>query len=171
MENYKLVVFLNLLNLIPDGVYPVFQGNDGKYYGGFVKSQKELSVNIEQFIEWREDVIERIVFFDDIKNNPDYSIKQEEVQDEYKLGDMGLSVHQISEKEIYVGRADKFLEFLKEHTNSIEEVLNSGDEKKINEMLKYYNSSLDSIKIYLYSLNRDIEDLSERFERLRGNSK
>ena len=166
MENkYKLVGCINLLGVVPDGIYPVYE-KGGKYYGGFANGLESRTTRIEYFQKWRKDVLEYIVFIDDIINDPNYSLVLDSVKPYYEVGDESVFVHQLDNNEFYFGNPESFLKFLKEHKGVIDEVINSGIKEAIDDICGKYNIEEEFARnIYLNGLQRDIDDLEDRISR------
>lgn len=64
-DSYKLVGILNMFDLIPDFIYPVFE-KDGQYYFHFGDQEK---LKIEEFCPIKEEIHTKIVKLDKIKVN------------------------------------------------------------------------------------------------------
>lgn len=164
-DKYKLVGFINILDVVPSGLYAVYEKH-GEYYGGFVHSGEPSSIYIEFFQKWRKDVLDRIVLISDIINDPNYSLVLNSVKPYYQVGDGGVYAYQLTDNNIYLGNLESFLDFLKNLESDIKEVMNSGNEKTISAMYEKYNiTDEDSREIYLAGLHRDIKYLEKKLSR------
>ena len=155
-KKYKIVGALNMFNIVPDSNYTVYQDEEGKLYGGFVKNVETDGPHMTYFMPWREDVLDKIVFFDQIKDDPDANVFFDDTKDSYEYGDTVVYVHQYGPKDYYIGEIDKYLEFIKHYKESVERVLNSGNEENIKRLIDSYGPKFGDLNIYLDILRKDI---------------
>ena len=100
-DNYKLVGILNLFDVVPSFVYPIFE-KEGRYY--FITGDEE-TLQTEGFEIVKESAVKRIVFLNDLKTN-------EFLQREFSEESEPIFVFQVSVTEIYIGAFEKIRDFL-----------------------------------------------------------
>ena len=101
-EIYKLAGILNLFNVLPDFVYPVFEKNNQYYF----MIGDEDTLNTEGYIPViGDDVIKRIAKISDLKTN---EIRQVDFTKESKP----FFGFQLSETEVFFGFFEEIKEFL-----------------------------------------------------------
>ena len=101
---YKLIGTMNMFDIVPDFVYPIFE-NNGKYY--FQNSYDSLE--IDSFYEICEEKkisrIKPLTFtFNKLINVKEY----------YTIGDEPLVAFQTSKEKYFIGTGDVFCEFIKD---------------------------------------------------------
>ena len=103
-NQYKLVGTMNMFDIVPDFVYPVFE-SQGKYY--FQNSDNSLE--IDSFLEVDEEKTES-------KIKPLTSSFNElaGLKEHYTVGDEALVAFQTSEGKCFIGTSDNFNEFIKD---------------------------------------------------------
>ena len=103
MEEYKLVGILNMFNLLPDFIYPIFE-KDNKYYllTGDMKTK-----TIETFKKVKESKVDDITFIKDMKTN----IKDEII---LTISSSPIFGFQTSKDEVYFGKYEEMVKFLRE---------------------------------------------------------
>lgn len=103
-NQYKLFGTINLFDLVPDFIYPIFE-NKGKYY--FQNSYN--SIEIDSFDEiCGEKYISRITPL------PSSFNKLINVKEYYTVGDEPLVAFQTSKEKYFIGTSDIFNEFIKD---------------------------------------------------------
>ena len=101
-EIYKLAGILNLFNVLPDFVYPVFEKNNQYYF----MIGDEDTLNTEGYIPViGDDVIKRIAKISDLKTN---EIRQVDFTKESKP----FFCFQLSETEVFFGFFEEIKDFL-----------------------------------------------------------
>lgn len=104
VTRYKLIGTMNVFDIVPDFVYPIFE-NNGKYY--FENSYNSLE--IDSFYEiCGEKKISRIKPLTSSFN------KLINVKEYYTIGDEPLVAFQTSEEKYFIGTGDVFCEFIKD---------------------------------------------------------
>lgn len=102
-SNYKLVGILNLFDIVPDFVYPIFE-RDSQYY--FITGDQE-DLKTEGFEVVKDAAVKRIIRLSDLKIN---EFKQREFSKESNP----IFAFQVSETEVYFGFFEEIKEFLKD---------------------------------------------------------
>lgn len=101
---YKLYGTMNIFNLVPDFVYPVFECN-GKYY--FQKNDNHMT--IDSFDEiCGEEHTSRIKPLSSSFN------RLVNIKDYYRVGDESVIAFQTSDDKYFIGNRDAFNEFIKD---------------------------------------------------------
>ena len=100
-ENYRLVGILNLFDVVPDFVYPIFE-REGRYY--FITGDEE-TLKTEGFEQVSERGVERIVWLSELKTN---ECKLREFNNESEP----IFAFQVSETEVYIGVFKEIRDFL-----------------------------------------------------------
>lgn len=104
VTRYKLIGTMNMLDIVPDFVHPIFE-NNGKYY--FQNSYNSLE--IDSFYEiCEEEKISRIKPLTSSFN------KLINVKEYYTIGDIPLVAFQTSDEKYFIGTGDVFCEFIKD---------------------------------------------------------
>ena len=104
-EIYKLAGILNLFNVLPDFVYPVFEKNNQYYF----MIGDEDTLNTEGYIPViGDDVIKRIAKISDLKTN---EIRQVDFTKESKP----FFGFQLSKKEVFFGFFEEVKDFLQNY--------------------------------------------------------
>lgn len=101
-EGYKLVGILNMFDLIPDFIYPVFE-KDGQFYFHF-GIMEELKT--EEFLPIKTEIHSKIVKFDNLKVNNSF---EGEV---FNLETAPVFGFQTSENEVFLGHFAEMKKFL-----------------------------------------------------------
>lgn len=101
-EKYKLVGILNLFDVIPDFVYPIFE-KDNQY---FFQHGDDESLKRLDFLPVKESAIDRIVLLKDLKVN-----KLPQIW--FSVSSKPLFGFHFSDNEVYLGFFEEMAEFLK----------------------------------------------------------
>lgn len=101
-EKYKLVGILNLFDVIPDFVYPIFE-KDNQY---FFQHGDDESLKRLDFLPVKESAIDRIVLLKDLKVN-----KLPQIW--FSVSSKPLFGFHFSDNEVYLGFFEEMTEFLK----------------------------------------------------------
>lgn len=102
MEKYKLVGIMNLFNIVPDFVRPIFE-NDNKLY--FQISNEKTAI-ITEFVPVKENVINNVILLNTITNN----LKKRE---ELTISNNPLFAFQTSEEYVFIGTFEEMRDFFK----------------------------------------------------------
>lgn len=121
---YEMVGFLNMFDIVPDFVYPVFERNrkDNKYY---FQSENEETLTIEHFIPIKELYIDKIIFFKNGINVSECRTRQ------VTLGSEPIFAFQYAEDHIQVGNHEELKEFFKNFKTEYKSI-----QKEISEFIK-----------------------------------
>lgn len=121
-ENYKLVGILNMFNVIPDFIFPVFE-KDGHYY---FETGDEATLKLEEFVEVKQSCVDRIAFLHKFKTNLSRDV-------EIALKSAPIFGFQVSDDYVFIGNFEEIKKFLISYeTNDtilrkqIEDFLNAG---------------------------------------------
>ena len=101
IEKYKLVGVLNLFDIVPDFVYPIFE-RENQY---FFQHGDDDSLRLLDFLPVKESAIDRIVLLKDLKVN-----KLSQIW--FSVSSKPLFGFQFSDKEAYLGFYEEVKEFL-----------------------------------------------------------
>lgn len=102
MEKYKLVGIMNLFNIVPDFVRPIFE-NDNKLY--FQISNEKTAI-ITEFVPVKENAINNVILLNTITNN----LKKRE---ELTISNNPLFAFQTSEEYVFIGTFEEMRDFFK----------------------------------------------------------
>lgn len=116
VKRYELIGFINMFNIIPDFVFPVFIC-DNKYY-----FQDGNNIQVDNFIEIKETVYSKIQFKNDIKANLKY----------LTVRNSPIYAFQINKNDIYYGKLKEFLNYIKRY-NTEDSILQDEINNFINE--------------------------------------
>ncbi len=107
-EKYKLVGILNSIGYVPNIVIPVFIGANKKLYWAVTSNDETDKVKClyQSFSELPQ------IFVNEVKMISNCIAKTECIQDYYKVGDLPVCGIEIEENGLYIGRIDKYLEFI-----------------------------------------------------------
>lgn len=119
-DNYKLVGILNLFDIVPDFVYPIFE-RDNQYY--FITGDQE-ALKTEGFEVLKDAAVKRIIRLSDLKIN-------EFKQREFSKESTPIFAFQVSAREVYLGFFEEIKEFLK-NLETEDEILKRAIEDFIN---------------------------------------
>lgn len=103
-SNYKLVGFLNMFDITPDFVYPVFECDEDKNLYFQCEDDEDKLKNI-CFIQIKKDALDKIIFLKDIKHN----IK--DTQRKITINSEPIFGFQVSENEVKFGNYEYFKNF------------------------------------------------------------
>lgn len=112
-ETYKLVGFMNLFDIVPDFVYPVFQSSEDHLF--YFQDANEETLTLDGFCLISDSHCSRITFFNDsIKTNKFSST-------ESSIGSKPIFAFQVSKNFVQIGFYKDLKKFFKsfETTNSI----------------------------------------------------
>lgn len=126
-SNYKLVGFLNMFNVIPDFVYPVFKCDEDKNLY-FQSEYDKDNLKIECFVQVKEDALKLITYLENIKHNVNDTQRKITINSEITFG------FQVSENEVKFGNYEYFKNFF-DTFNSQNQVLTN----QISAFLKEYS--------------------------------
>ena len=101
-EKFKLIGFMNLFDIVPDFVMPIFE-KDNKYY---FEIGDEESLIITEFAPVKESAISEIVFLGDVKSN---IVGTKELT----LANEPIFAFQSSKEDVFVGTFEEMKEYLK----------------------------------------------------------
>ncbi len=102
MEKYKLVGIMNLFNIVPDFVRPIFE-NDNKLY--FQISNEKTAI-ITEFVPVKENAINNVILLNTITNN----LKKRE---DLTISNNPLFAFQTSEEYVFIGTFEEMRDFFK----------------------------------------------------------
>ena len=107
-NTYKIVGIINYFNLIPDEPMVVFEGEDKNLYLGY---NHILANNFENyyyvcFVCLSSEMLNRIIYLNQL------NVKAEGLQERYRVGDVIVRGMIESETNIYLGRIDKYVDYL-----------------------------------------------------------
>lgn len=100
-EKYKLVGILNVFDVIPDFIYPIFERDNQHFF----QQGDDKSLKLEEFVLVKESVIDRIVLLKDLQVNAS-------PQTEFTISSKPLFGFQFSDEEVYLGFYEEMKEFL-----------------------------------------------------------
>lgn len=104
---YKMVGFLNLLDIVPDFVEPVFQrGKRKKEY--YIQTGNVQSLTLKRFIPVKKLYVDKIIIFDNKVIVNDCKIKQVSLKSEPIFG------FQYANDSVFVGTYEEIKRFLEE---------------------------------------------------------
>ena len=119
-EKYKLSGFINMFNVIPDFIFPVFE-KKGIF---FFETGDETTLKLEEFIEVKQSCIDKIVFISNFKTNLSGEV-------EISLGSAPIFGFQVSEDYIFIGDFEEIKKFLMSYETD-DEILKKQIEEFLN---------------------------------------
>ena len=142
VNKYRPVGILNILGVTPGEVNVVFKGIDNNLYCGFIDDVDEENISFiyDEFRLLNESAENRVKYFNELECD------KKGVEDEYSVGNIVISAFQLTEEKIFIGRIDKYVEFLKDYKKTIL----STNEKLVNDIetdIKYYKIRKKIFKI------------------------
>ena len=115
-KKYKLVGTVNPFEVYPCELIPVFEDEDGKYYRAFNTYKKDGKWNdcyyFTEFVEATPTRGFRLI-------QPEDTL--EDIEDEYQVNSVLCMAFESYDHKFYIGRLDKYLEFIENYRNEIEE--------------------------------------------------
>lgn len=138
-KKYTPIGILNLVDVVPVEAWIVFSDKDNHLYFGYIDDNADLEnkFSYDRFVSLPENEVRKnIKYFKELKCN------KEEVKDSYSVGDIITVAFQIDENTVYVGRIDKYVEFLNQFKNNLTE--DKYDKlllDEINDSLNFYDLS------------------------------
>ena len=131
-KKYIPVGILNLLPVIPNQASVVFTDEDNNLYCGFIDDKADLENRFfyNRFVSIPEgEIRENIKYFKELK------CEKEEVNKSYSVGDIIVLAFQTDENTAYVGRIDKYVNFLNQFKSTLVE--GGNDKLLLNEIEDY----------------------------------
>ena len=137
MENmkYKVVGTINYFDLVPCGVYVVYEGEDKKLYTGWSsvvdsKSPYDKEYLFTEFSRLGPNDLKKVRYLDQTNNTLD------NIQDSYEIGNLFVCGYE-TEDTVYIGRLDSYVEFIKNYRNSYDRPDLTDIEENIKKELDY----------------------------------
>lgn len=109
--NYKLVGFLNMFDITPEFVYPVFECDEDKKLYFQCEDDEDKLKNI-CFIQIKEDALDKITFLENTKHNI------RDTQRKITINSESIFGFQISENEVKFGNFEYFKNFFNTYKTS-----------------------------------------------------
>ncbi len=166
-KKYKLVGVFNLFDVYPMYLLPVFRDEDGNYCGGFIYDDN--SPYLETFQGFFPKYLDnRIMFLEDLKNNPNIKLELDNIKDEYQIGDLAIEAISPCNDTRYIGTIDKFLEYTKRHKENLEAIYYGNDNDAKNNLINNeFQGYEDKVEHYLGELEHELADAEHRVSSLR----
>lgn len=126
-SNYKLVGFLNMFDITPDFVYPVFEcDGDKKLY--FQLEEENGLLKSLCFVPIKEDALDKIVFLENVNHN------QKDIQVILSIHSEPIFGFHVSENEVVFGSYEYFEKFFETFQTNEKFLIN-----EISEFLALYD--------------------------------
>ncbi len=166
-KKYKLVGVFNLFDVYPMYLLPVFRDEDGNYCGGFIYDDN--SPYLETFQGFFPKYLDnRIMFLEDLKNNPNIKLELDNIKDEYQIGDLAIEAMNPCKGTIYIGTSDKFVEYARKQKERIEAIYYGKDLEARNNLIKNeFQGHENNVEHYLHEIETELEDVEHRLSSLR----
>ena len=166
-KKYKLVGVINYFDVHPTRLYPIFLDENGDYCGGFIFDDNSPYIEIFQGF-FPEEMNDRIILFEDIKDDSNTTLIKEDVKDEYQIGDLAIEAISPCNGTIYIGTIDKFLEYTKRHKENLETIYYGNDNDAKNNLINNeFQGHEDNVLLYLGELEHELADAEHRVSSLR----
>lgn len=101
MEKYRLVGIMNMFDIVPDFVMPIFENNNKLYF----QIGKMKTLTITEFTPVKESAIKHVILFDKLTNN----LRQPK---KLTLEDDPLFSFQTSKNYVFIGTYEEMKEYL-----------------------------------------------------------
>jgi hypothetical protein len=114
-KKYKLVGSLNIYNIVPNFIYPIFQDEDFILYWGFTDDEMVSDIvgpYYTRFLELPSTLIDKVKFLKTTENT------LENINEYYKVGDLAVCGTELDKDKIYIGSLDKYLEYIKKSSDN-----------------------------------------------------
>ena len=132
-KKYKLVGIENCWEIVPAGVYPIFADENNEYYRAYSSgNDDDKCFSFTDFVKMSKEASARV------KLLKDCMVRAEEIEDTYSEGSTLALAMEINQGIVYVGRIDKYLNFISENK---EELASNPNEREL--MLKDLNDEID----------------------------
>ena len=107
-DKYKLVGVLNDIDVVPGFIYPIFIDKNNNLYRGYVDIKEYDNYNccFTKFTKLPDEYVSKVKYLSDC------IIKFEDDHEEYQIGDLPICGIEINKNVVYIGRIDKYLDFI-----------------------------------------------------------
>lgn len=110
MNTYRIIGFLNMFDIIPDFVYPVFRSTNNQFLDKLFIQSGENDKNFE-FIPLKESIYHKVINYRELNK-----IRGITVTKEFTILDKPIYAFQINDKEMICGDSAKMIRFFKSYT-------------------------------------------------------
>jgi len=119
-NKYKLVGYLNMFDVIPCSVYPIYMDKNKELYWGFSNNDngniEDCECYFTRFLKLPEQYKSHVKYLSNC------IAKIDQQKDYYQIGDLILNAIEIEENVLYIGPIDKYLSFIKSYKQDFVEV-------------------------------------------------
>lgn len=115
-EKFTLVGFVNAFNVMPHKIVLVFADKEYDLYEYPINcaEKEEDKIRINQLTP-----LSKKYAYDNVNYFEEYTCIKADIKDEYSIGDISVMGFQIDNDFVYIGRIDKYIEFITNYRNKL----------------------------------------------------